>query len=284
MGADRQGRAAIASVAFCVNAEKPRAFARRDELAALAHRLGLRILAEGEAEVTVVLGGDGTILRAVRAHPRVPVLGLNLGSLGYLASVEERDFARAVTMLAEGRYRLSRRSALAVRRVGGPGGRRAAAAVALNDIVVMREQSGHAAVLDLAVDGRSASRYMADGVVVATPTGSTAYSLSAGGPVLMPDADAFVVTPMNPHALGVRPMVVPDAARLTVTSRRKVNGRAERIGVYADGESVLTLDGDETIEIRKAARSVPLVELEGHDPYEVMARKLGWSGAGGGRR
>ena len=268
----------VRSVAFCVNAEKPRALARRAELAAVAERLGLEVRAEGEGEVTVALGGDGTILRAARARPDQPLLGLNLGGLGYLASVEERDFDSALEMLARGRYRISRRTALAARKLGGG----SHSASALNDIVIMREQSGHAAVLELEVDGKSATRYMADGLVVATPTGSTAYSLSAGGPVLMPDSGVLVVTPMNPHALGVRPMVVPDGVRLAVTSRRRVNGRAERIGVYADGETVFSLDGDESREIVRDGRGVALVELEGYDPYDVLARKLGWSGKGGG--
>ena len=141
--------------------------------------------------------------------------------------------------------------------------------------------SGHAAVLDLEVDGRAATRYVADGVVVATPTGSTAYSLASGGPVVMPDARAFVVTPINPHALGVRPMVVGDGVRLALTSRRRVNGVAEPIGVYADGESAFKLDGDETVTVSKASGTAKFVELEGYDPYEVLGRKLGWSGRAG---
>ena len=120
---------------------------------------------------------------------------------------------------------------------------------------------------------------MADGLIFATPTGSTAYSLAAGGPVLMPDSDSFVVTPMNPHALGVRPLVVRDSVRFTVTARPRTAGNALKIGVYADGEDVLTLDEGKSVEIARSARSAQLVELEGYDPYEVLARKLGWSGS-----
>ena len=258
----------MTSIRFHVNAEKPRAPGVRDRLAAQAERLGLAVLGDGtgEADAVVVLGGDGTLLRAVHAYPGVPLLGLNLGGLGYLASVGADDFEAALALLAAGRYRISGRTAL---RVNGFD--------ALNDVVVMREMTGHAAVLDLAVDGRSATRYMADGLVVATPTGSTAYSLAAGGPVLMPDSRSFVVTPMNPHALGVRPMVVSDSVRLRVSSRRHVNGKAEKTGVYADGEHVMMLDGGESVEIEKSDRVARLIELEGYDPYEVLNRKLGWS-------
>jgi len=253
-------------VRFYANEAKPAARAAARRLAAVAAKAGLSPVDRGGFDAVVVLGGDGTMLRAVRKFPDAPLLGLNLGGLGYLASVGERDFAKALSMLAKGRFRVSERTLL---RVGGFD--------ALNDVVVMREMTGHAAVLDLAVDGKSATRYMADGLVVATPTGSTAYSLSAGGPVLMPDSRSLVVTPMNPHALGVRPVVVSDAVRLRVTSRRRVNGKEERIGVYADGEGVLTLGGGESVEIAKSERVARMVELDGFDPYEVLSRKLGWS-------
>ncbi|MBR1920888.1 MAG: NAD(+)/NADH kinase, partial [Kiritimatiellae bacterium] len=148
---------------------------------------------------------------------------------------------------------------------------------ALNDVVVLREMTGHAAVVDVSANGRSAMRFMADGVAIATPTGSTAYSLAAGGPVLMPDTRSFIITPINPHALGVRPMVVNDSVALTVTSRRSVNGACERLGVYADGESAGELSRGESVAVAKSPRAAKLVELEGYDPYEVLNRKLGWS-------
>ena len=260
-------------IRFHVNAGKARALEARDGLVRLAAERGLGVIADGAPDVLVVLGGDGTILRAVREFPGVPVLGFNLGGLGYLSSVGEDDFPRALTMLAEGRYRVSSRTMLAVSKSGE------APRYALNDVVVMREMTGHAAVLDLLFDDRAAVRYMADGLVFATPTGSTAYSLSAGGPVLMPDSNSFVITPMNPHALGVRPIVVRDTTRLAAVSRRLVNGRAERLGVYADGETAFALGGDERIEVAKADRTASLVELEGYDACDVLSRKLGWSSA-----
>ena len=250
-------------VKFYINAEKPAARAAAKELTARAVALGLAVTARGRSDAVVALGGDGTILRAVHDCAGVPVLGFNLGGLGYLASVGRADFETALGMLAAGRFTVSERTMLEVRKAGA---RR-------------RELTGHAAVLDLEVDGRPATRYMADGLVLATPTGSTAYSLAAGGPVLMPDSRSLAVTPMNPHALGVRPIVVSDAVRLTVTSRRRVNGRrAETLGVYADGADVFRLAGDEAVVVAKARVGAKLIELEGYDPYEVLGRKLGWSG------
>ena len=254
---------------FHVNGEKPEAAAQKDALAAEAARLGLAVVAEGRAaDVVVVLGGDGTLLRAVHAYPGVPVLGFKLGGLGYLSSVGEHDFAEALAALAAGRYRVSARRLL---QVGGH--------AALNDVVLTREMSGHSARLDLEADGKLVTRYMADGLIFATPTGSTAYSLAAGGPVLMPDSRSFVVTPLNPHALGVRPLVVSDAVSFTVTVRPRTAGNALRVGVYADGANVGALGAGEQVTIAKSAESAQLVELEGYDPYDVLARKLGWSGS-----
>ncbi len=254
------------TVRFYANAAKRAAREAARSLSAKARRSGLSVSVRGECDAIIALGGDGTILRAVKRFPDVPVLGFNLGSLGYLASVGVGEFESALAMLSSGSFSVSERTMLEVD-----------GSTALNDVVIMREMTGHAAVLDLAAGRSSATRYMGDGVVVATPTGSTAYSLAAGGPVLMPDSRSLVITPMNPHALAVRPIVISDSVKLRVTSRRYVNGSNERLGVYADGENVMMLDVGETVEIAKSPRSAKLIELDGYDPYEVLNRKLGWS-------
>ena len=236
-------------IGFYVNTAKRNAKAALKPLTEKARSLGLVVTENlSEAEVLITLGGDGTILRAVHEFDSVSILGFNLGGLGYLSAVGEEDFDLALKMLATGAYKVSPRTMLEVKK---PGGR---SYVALNDIVITREMSGHAAILETEVNGRAATRYMADGLVVATPTGSTAYSLAAGGPVLLADSPVFAVTPINPHALGVRPIVLNDDVSLTITSRRRVNGVAEHIGVYADGESVFKLGGDELLdcEIRQS--------------------------------
>ena len=255
-------------IRFYVNREKPLDEETRRRLDEDVAALELRVV-EKDADVVIVLGGDGTFLRAVHEFPDTPLLGLNFGGLGYLASVGERDFTFALMKLASGRYRISERRMIEVN----------GTFAALNDIVITREMSGHSTRLDLEADGRRVTSYMADGLIFATPTGSTAYSLAAGGPVLMPDSDSFVVTPMNPHALGVRPLVVRDSVRFTVTACSRTAGNAMKIGVYSDGENVMTLDEGKSVEIARSAKTAKLVELEGYDPYEVLARKLGWSGS-----
>lgn len=251
-------------IRFYVNREKPQAEEWRLRLEAETARLGL----DRCGDLVIALGGDGTILRAVHEFPDIPVLGLNLGGLGYLSAVGERDFFAALRLLAEGRYSISERTMLTAN------GR----FVALNDIVISRELSGHSALLELTADGRAVTTYMADGLIFATPTGSTAYSLAAGGPVVMPDSQGVVVTPINPHALAVRPLVVRDDVEFAVTARPRNAGNSIRIGVSADGESVLSLEVGETLVVRRSEKTAKLVELEGCDPYGVLARKLGWSG------
>ena len=253
-------------IAFHVNPSKPSAPEVRRRLAEHALKCGMEVVeASGNPDAAVVLGGDGTMLEAVHSHPGTPLLGLNLGSLGYLASVEEAGFEDAISSLAEGRYRISRRTALKTRGVD-----------ALNDVVVSRGVSGHAMRLDFGVNGERVTRFVADGLVVATPTGSTAYSLAAGGPVLMPASQSFVVTPICPHALSSRPLVLKDSVRMTVLADMRGDGAGP--GVFADGRLVCSLSAGETLEIEKSDATVPLVELYDVNPYEVLTRKLGWSG------
>jgi len=256
-------------VRFHANAAKTRAEEIARRLAVRAETLGIGVTVEDDADIVIVLGGDGTFLRAAHEYPGMPILGLNLGGLGYLSSVEERDFDRALEMLAAGRYRVSERRMIAAN----------GTFAALNDVVVTRELSGHLTRLDLEADGKLVTRYMADGLIFATPTGSTAYSLAAGGPVLTPGSRSLVVTPLNPHALGVRPLVVRDSVRFVVTARSRTAGNAMKVGVYADGENVLTLDEGQSVEIASSDRTAKLIELDGYDPYDVLARKLGWSGS-----
>ena len=256
-------------IRFHINTVKPEATEKFKVLAEKACTFGFQVVDKGEADIVIVIGGDGTILRAVHEEVGVPILGINSGGLGYLSSIGWNEVDKALEMLKEGKYTISERKLLEVN----------GSSRALNDIVITREMTGRSALLDLVADGRLVTTYMADGLIFATPTGSTAYSLSAGGPVLMPDSSSFVVTPLNPHALAVRPLVIKDSAEFKVTVRSRTAGNALCVGVYADGEHVLTLGEGESIEICRSERKAHLVELAGYDPYDVLARKLGWSGS-----
>lgn len=250
---------------FYANSTKPVAVSELQRLTVAALGIGLD-LDDSAPEAVVVLGGDGTMLSAVHRFPGVPLLGLNLGSLGYLAGVERPFFEAALKALRSGDFTVSRRTAL---KVGGQ--------VALNDVVVSKSVSGHAAVIELTIDGRFTTRFFADGLVVATPTGSTAYSLSAGGPILLPDSQSIVITPICPHALTSRPLVVRDTVRIGVRVRPRPG--AESLEAFADGAPAGHLAEGDLLEIEKAAEGVPLIELSGYDPCDVLNRKLGWSGS-----
>lgn len=260
-------------ITFYANSTKPAAAGARQRLEEIARGLGMEVIepqsgvaTEVSPEVVVVLGGDGTMLSAVHQFPGIPLLGLNLGSLGYLAAVERPRFEAALQALAKGDYAISSRTALSVNGVK-----------ALNDVVVSKGVSGHAAVIELLVDGALATCFFADGLVIATPTGSTAYSLSAGGPILLPDSQSLVITPICPHALTSRPLVVRDTVRLQV--RMRPRSGAESLAVFADGVDAGRIGPGECIEVRRSEKSVPLVQLEGDNPFTVLNRKLGWSGS-----
>ena len=259
---------------FHVNGDKTEIASRREALSARCSAFGLVETSGDDADVIVALGGDGTILRAVHEFHGRPVLGLNFGGLGYLSAVGGDESDRAFRMLSEGHYAISERTLVDVCRTSG-----SVVGSALNDIAIARGLTGHAVRLDLSVGGKIVTRYLADGLVFATPTGSTAYSLAAGGPVVLPDSPSLVVTPMNPHALGVRPLVVRDDVRFTVTVRPRTDGNEMQVSVSADGTNVLTLKTGDSIDVVKSEKTAKLVELEGYDPYDVLARKLGWSGA-----
>lgn len=229
------------------------------------------------AEAVVVLGGDGTMLAASHAlaGQELPLVGFNIGSLGYLTSVEEASFRDALEQLRDDRFEIGRRTLLDVR-VERNGSVDECLPEALNDVVISRGISGTAIELDLMLDGRTVSRFLCDGIIVATPTGSTAYSLAAGGPILLPDAEALVINPICPHTLTSRPLVVRDRTRIAI----RAVACNEPMLLSVDGAGDASLEPGETVRIGKSARSVPVINLPDYDPCDVMRRKLGWGGRG----
>jgi NAD+ kinase len=215
------------------------------------------------ADVVIALGGDGTILRAARETCSAGILGFNLGSLGYLSAVGDGDFREAFSMLAKGAFKVARRSMLEVRKCGS------LVFSALNDIVITREMSGHAAVLEMMVNGRDATRYMADGLVVATPTGSTAYSLAAGGPIMAPSSDCLAVTPICPHSLTIKSFVVSAASIVTVMPEYK----GHQVFLSPDGNTYELQEGD-VVVIQRSQRIFSLLRIKGQGFYEIIRNKL----------
>lgn len=232
---------------------------------------------EKGVEAVVVLGGDGTMLDAAHqmGQNQIPMMGLNIGSLGYLTSVEDHQYEEALRHLYNGSYTVSQRTALALK-VIHPAGEACTLPGALNDAVVSRGATGHAVKIELILDGMSVSQFLCDGIIVATPTGSTAYSLAAGGPIVMPDTPAFVVSFICPHSLTSRPLVLRDTAKIVI----KVIECSSPMLVSSDGRCNEMVDQGSRIEIEKSALTVPVIELQGYNPYEVLRHKLSWGSRG----
>ena len=227
-----------------------------------------------DCDVLLVLGGDGTILEVLHAlcDEFRPILGINLGTLGFLTCVGGAAWRDAIEAIATSTYCLSERTLLDVEVIRD--GQRLARSIALNDAVISRGELSCLIKLNVTVDGATLSEYNADGLIIATPTGSTAYSLSAGGPVLTPDSGVFVVTPICPHVLTMRPVLVSDASCIEIAP----SPRQPEIFLSLDGRnSVRVLAGD-LIRITKAPQRLPLAMLPGMSFFEVLRQKLKWSG------
>ncbi|MEX2528546.1 MAG: NAD(+)/NADH kinase [Gemmatimonadota bacterium] len=243
-----------------------------------------------QLDLLVTLGGDGTLLRGARAvcHLGIPLLGVNLGRLGFLTSVgADGELDDALEALESGSFTLDNRFTLEVEIVPGENGAGARGADsippgdlhpsrALNDVVIHKAGVARVVELDLTVGGPgfedAVGSFSGDGVIVATPTGSTAYSLSAGGPIVTPAVACLCVTPICPHTLAVRPLIVPASAPVSVRSLR-------------DEELVLTVDGQEGMKVPPGARvrislgelTVPIIRLPGQTFFSTLRRKLNWA-------
>jgi NAD+ kinase len=226
-------------------------------------------------DVLMTLGGDGTMLRGARAlgGRQVPIIGVNLGRLGFLTSCGGDEMVDALCRFARGDYRAEPRMALDARAIDRSGIERRRW-YALNDVVL--HKGGFARVVRLAVasNGEAIAAYAADGIVLSTPTGSTAYSLSAGGPIVEPTVDSIILTPISPHTLAIRPLVLPPTAAIRIWAE----DGPEELLVTVDGQVGTTFAEGEVLEVRRAGRPVLLVRFSGTTYYGRLRKKLGWGG------
>lgn len=228
-----------------------------------------------QVDALVTLGGDGTLIRGARflGGAPVPILGVNLGKLGFLTSCSSEEFGDAFAAFAAGDYQVQRRMALEATTLT-PTGHVGVVARALNDVAV--HKGGYARVLRLRmfVNDEPIGAFAADGVVIATPTGSTAYSLSANGPIVIPTFESLIVTPVAPHTLALRPTILPPDYVL----RLEVDEGAEEVLVTADGQVGTTLGGGRTLQVRRSGKPIHLVRFGGTTFFMRLRRKLGWGG------
>lgn len=227
-----------------------------------------------EVDVAIVLGGDGTMLNAVGklAPFEKPIAGLNLGTLGFLTSYGANELEEFARILVEQRFTTSARTLLDARIVGGAEERRF---TALNEITVTRGEAARLVSLRALVNGELLNHYRADGLIVATPTGSTAYSLSAGGPLISPHAGVFVLTPICPHSLSDRSLVLSDGCEISLSLENEMEGGCV---FTVDGRETVFLETGERVVVKKADWVLRLLDLEGHSFYRTLREKMRWNG------
>jgi NAD+ kinase len=230
-------------------------------------------------KAVIVLGGDGTFLHAARlfAPYDIPLLGVNTGSLGFLTRVDTTQLAQAINQVLKDQYTLERRLMLQVH-VGRVDADSPALAVALNDVVIKNANPSQLVALQVSLDGRPLANLDADGLIVSTPTGSTAYTLAAGGPILAPALDALALTPICPHSLSLKPLVVPSRHHITVQAMAKSYERSHRIQCAVDGQAVTELDEGQTLTITVAPFALQMIclQAECEDFYQLIRQKLHW--------
>ncbi|MDA8139117.1 MAG: NAD(+)/NADH kinase [Desulfobacteraceae bacterium] len=223
----------------------------------------------------VVLGGDGTFLSAVRwlGDHQVPLLGIKFGELGFLAEAGEEQINSAVEMVLNNQYSTRPRMRLEVEVWQDQN--RVAGETVLNDVVINKGALARLALIKTFVNDRYLTDYRADGLIVATPTGSTAYSLSAGGPIMHPHVPGILITPICPFTLTNRPMIVPDTAQIKI----QLTEKSADIMLTFDGQVGLPIDEHHVITVRKAASPVQLITLPGRSFFDVLRTKLKWGGS-----
>jgi NAD+ kinase len=238
--------------------------------------LGLPAFARGALpeglELLVVLGGDGTLLSATRAlaGQRVPILAVNLGGLGFLTSVTREELYPVLEQVLDGRHNTSERMMLDAHTFRN--GKVVERQTALNDAVINKAALARMLDFDLYVDSAPVGRYRADGLIVATPTGSTAYSLAAGGPIVHPQLDAFVITPICPHMLTNRPLVIPDTARVEI----HIAAGEEPVYLTLDGQIGFQLQPNDRVVVTKSKNRVAFIRSPQKTYFEVLRSKLRW--------
>jgi len=241
-----------------------------DEKAVKIGAIPLSQVNKQEIQFLIAMGGDGTLLRISHRYGmlNIPICGINLGHLGFIADIPVDDIFPSLTDLLNGKYTISNRLVLeAFSEEPSP-------LYAVNDIVLHRAKNYSLIELAIHIDGIYVNTFVADGIIVATPTGSTAYSLSAGGPILSPDVEAIIITPICPHTISNRPIVL--------TTNRKIEieylSNYDPIDVRADGLDVRFIKSQERLTIQRSKRVLKLVNLHRHEYFSTLRTKLGWSG------
>jgi len=234
-----------------------------------------RIESPEQLDALLTLGGDGTLLRGARMLDgyQVPILGVNMGRLGFLTCCPADQLSHSLMRFARGDYAVESRMMLHAT-VLGADRRERNSWMALNDVAIHKGGFARVITLRVAVDDELIASYAADGVVISSPTGSTAYSLSAGGPVVTPTLETLIVTPVSPHTLAIRPVVLAPTSRVTV----QADGAPDELMVTVDGQVGTRFGSGETLRIERAGQHIKIVRFPGSSFFTTLREKLGWGG------
>jgi len=221
-------------------------------------------------ELLISIGGDGTLLESITqiGKTETPVLGINTGRLGFLATISREETEHALEQVLKGSYTLDKRAVLRLETDNEIFGK---LNFALNDFTVVKKDTSAMITIHTFIDGEFLNSYWADGIIVSTPTGSTGYSLSCGGPLIFPRSGNFVLTPVSPHNLTVRPIILSDTSEISF----QVEGRSKKFLVTLDSR-IATVDNTVKLTIKKADFIVNLIQLEGHHYFKTLRQKLNW--------
>jgi NAD+ kinase len=279
----------IRAVGVCLKPSQPQAAGAVRGLVKWLQQRGLRVIADeevgevtgepsqprpllaGQVDLVIVLGGDGTLLsvaRAVSDRP-VPILGVNLGTLGFLTEIALDELFAALERVLAGQVRVEPRMRLDVRALRDGG--ELARFLALNDAVLTKADLARMIDLETRAGGSEVTTYHADGLIVATPTGSTAYSLSAGGPIVLPELEAFLLTPICPHTLTQRPLVLPHSSEIEICVRSR-----NEVQLTVDGQEGIALREGDIVAVRRSDHPVRLIASPFRSRFEILREKLHW--------
>jgi NAD+ kinase len=240
-----------------------------DEIASSFNAHELSSVPLSSIDFIISLGGDGTILRLIHRHPELnaPIIAINLGSLGFMADIPIDEIYPSLKSLLEGKYTIQSRLVMEGR-VGKN------SSFAVNEIVIHRARNPCLIDLAIFVDGRYLNTFSADGVIISTPSGSTAYSLAAGGPIVTPELDAFILTPISPHTISNRAIVLMPEREIRV----EYISAHDPIEITYDGFPYFTMKTAESLYITRSSRKFRLVCMPDHDYFSTLRTKLGWTG------
>jgi NAD+ kinase len=225
-----------------------------------------------EVDLLLSIGGDGTILRATTyvRNSGIPILGINAGRLGFLAKVQKDNIAQLLEKVLKKQFTISNRSLISVE-ISNDQDPFFGLNFALNEISISRKDTTSMITVETFLNNEYLTSYWADGLIISTPTGSTGYSLSCGGPVLLPDVSSFVITPIAPHNLNARPLVIPDSMEI----RMKVSGRESQFLVSLDSR-IVSLQNEVQLRVSKASFAINMVEIESESFLQTLRKKLLW--------